>query len=61
MTRSALNELILPTIRNGNKPSVRSFVLRQKGAKTGIRLLDYGSLRNYILARVATVDGKEAA
>jgi hypothetical protein len=52
MTRSALNELILPTPRNGNKPPVRSFALRQKGAKTGIRLIDYGSLAAYIRAHV---------
>ena len=48
MSRSALNDLILPTPRNGNKPPVRSFCLRQKGAKTGIRLVDYASLRDYI-------------
>ena len=50
MARSALNELILPTERNGFKPPVRSFCLRQKGARTGIRLIDYASLRTYILA-----------
>jgi hypothetical protein len=27
---------------------VRSFVLRQRGAKTGIRLIDWQSLRAYI-------------
>ena len=50
LTRSALNELILPTPRNDGKPPVRSFCLRQRGAKTGIRLVDYASLRNYIRA-----------
>jgi hypothetical protein len=50
MSRSALNELILPTPRNGNKPPVRSFCLRQRGAKTGIRLVDYASLRGFIRA-----------
>jgi hypothetical protein len=50
MARSALNELILPTRRNGFKPPVRSFCLRQEGARTGIRLIDYASLRTYILA-----------
>jgi hypothetical protein len=48
MGRSALNELILPTPRNKFKPPVRSFVLRQRGAKTGIRLIDFASLRTYI-------------
>jgi len=50
MTRTAINELILPTKSNGNKPAVKSFVLRRKGAKTGIRLVDYESLRAYIRA-----------
>lgn len=50
LTRSALNELILPTPRNGNKPPVKSFCLRQKGARTGIRLVDFASLRDYIRA-----------
>ncbi len=49
MARSALNELILPTPRNDFKPPVRSFVIRQRGAKTGIRLIDYKSLRGFIL------------
>lgn len=51
LSRSAINELILPTPRNDNKPPVRSFCLRQRGAKTGIRVVDYASLRGYILAR----------
>lgn len=48
LTRSALNELILPTPRNDFKPPVRSFCLRQKGKRTGIRLIDYASLVQYI-------------
>ena len=54
MARSALNELILPTPRNDFKPPVRSFVLRQKGAKTGIRLLSWSSLKAYILEHEET-------
>lgn len=50
MARSAINELVLPTERNKNKPPVKSFCLRQKGAKTGIRLIDYKSLVSYIRA-----------
>jgi hypothetical protein len=57
LSRSAINEWILPTPRNSNKPPVRSFVLRQKGAKTGIRLVDYSSLRSHILAHPE--DGKQ--
>ena len=54
MSRGGLNELILPTPRNGYKPPVRSFCLRQRGAKTGIRLIDYQSLAAYIRAHVDT-------
>jgi hypothetical protein len=61
LNRSAINELILATPRNGHKPPVRSFVLRQKGAKTGIRLVDYDSLTGYIRGHVDTPDGMEAA
>lgn len=58
LSRSAINELILPTPRNGFKPPVRSFCLRQRGARTGIRLVDYGSLRAHILAQVDTQPGE---
>ncbi len=50
LSRSAINELILATPRNDFKPPVRSFCLRQRGAQTGIRLVDYASLKNHILA-----------
>jgi len=49
MARSALNELVLPTAKNDFKPAVKSFVLRQRGARTGIRLICFRSLRAYIL------------
>jgi len=48
LSRSAINQLILPCIQNKGRPAVRSFCLRQRGAKTGIRLVDYASLRLYI-------------
>ena len=50
LARSALNELILPTPKNNFKPPVKSFVLRQKGARTGIRLISFQSLKAYIYA-----------
>lgn len=50
MARSALNELILPTDANGHKPPVKSFVLRKRGARTGIRLISWASLKTHILA-----------
>lgn len=49
LSRSYLNLLILPTVANGNKPPVKSFCIRQRGAKTGVRLISYDSLKNYIL------------
>jgi len=50
LSRAALNELILPTEKNNFRPPVKSFCLRQKGAKTGIRLIDRASLVAHILA-----------
>jgi hypothetical protein len=54
LSRSALNELILGTPRNNFKPVVRSFCLRQRGAKTGIRLVDYSSLAAHIRSNPET-------
>ena len=54
MSRAALNALILPTEANGGEPAVKSFCLRQRGAKTGIRLIDYQDLRRHILAHAET-------
>ncbi len=48
MSRSGLNSLILPGPLNAGRPPVRSFVLRQKGARHGVRLIDYESLAAYI-------------
>jgi len=59
MSRSALNELILPTPRNNFQPAVRSFVLRRKGSRTGIRLIDYQDLRRHILAHAENGVKKE--
>jgi hypothetical protein len=50
LSRSYLNFLILPTKQNKFTPPVRSNVLRQKGARTGVRLIDYQSLVRFIRA-----------
>ena len=50
LSRAALNAWILPTEANGGKPPVKSFVIRQPGAKTGIRLISYPHLREWIMA-----------
>jgi hypothetical protein len=48
MSRSSLNELIIPCPENDYRPPVRSVVLRKRGARTGIRLIDIESLRAYL-------------
>jgi hypothetical protein len=45
-----MNALILPTVGNGYTPPVKSFVLRKRGAKTGVRLISWDSLTAYIYA-----------
>jgi len=52
LSRSALNQLVLPCPQNDGHPPVKSFCLRQRGAKTGIRLIDYASLAAHIRANV---------
>lgn len=48
LTRSYLNILILPCRENGFRPPVKSFVLRRTRARKGVRLIEIGSLREYI-------------
>jgi hypothetical protein len=52
LSRSFLNTLILPCRQNGYTPLVRSAVIRKPGARTGVRLVDLESLRDYINAHV---------
>lgn len=48
LSRSFMNELILPCPENKHRPPVRSVVLRRRGARTGVRLVDLDSLRQYL-------------
>jgi hypothetical protein len=48
LSRSYLNVLILPSAENDYRPPVRSVVLRRKGARTGVRLINVQSLREFI-------------
>lgn len=48
LTRSGLNNLILPCALNGHRPPVRSVCLRQRGAVRGTRLINYDSLLSYL-------------
>ncbi len=50
LSRSFLNELILPCPANGYKPPVQSHVLRRRGYRNGIRLISVDSLRRFIQA-----------
>ena len=44
LSRSKLNELVLPCPANDFKPPVKSIVLRRKGAVKGCRLISYSAL-----------------
>ena len=57
LTRSKMNQLILPCEDNGFKPPVRSVCLRPKGGFKGTRLIDYQSLLNYLYSRIEEVKG----
>jgi hypothetical protein len=48
LSRSFINELILPCPENNHRPPVRSVVLRRRGARTGVRLVDIDSLRSHL-------------
>jgi hypothetical protein len=48
LSRSTLNGLILATKENGFKPTVRSLVLKKRGAIRGVRLIVYASLIDYL-------------
>ena len=50
LSRSTLNNLILPCKANKNRPVVKSSVLRQEGATRGVRLIHRASLMEYIAA-----------
>ena len=48
LTRSTLAELVVPCEANGEKPPVKSLVLKKRGATRGIRLINYDSLVDYL-------------
>lgn len=57
LSRSSLNELILPCQANDFRPPVKSIVLKKKGATRGPRLILVESLLNHLNSLI----GKEAA
>ncbi len=52
LSRSFLNLLILPCGHNDHRPPVKSCLLRRRGARTGVRLINVDSLREYVEAHV---------
>ena len=48
LSRSGLNNLILPSKLNGHRPQVRSVCLRPRGGVRGTRLICYDSLIEYL-------------
>lgn len=50
LSRSYLNFLVLPSKENNFMPAVKSSVLRRRGARTGVRLINVESLRAFIEA-----------
>lgn len=50
LSRSFLNQLIIPCMHNAYRPPVRSHLLRRRGFRSGIRLISVDSLRHYIQA-----------
>lgn len=62
LSRSTLNELILPCEANSFKPQVKSVVQKKKYAVRGIRLIHYRSLIDYLnsLADDAALEDNES-
>ena len=48
LTRTALDQLTRPQPINNFKPPVRSKILKVTGQKSGVKLIDYRSLRIYL-------------
>ena len=48
LSRSKLNQLILPSELNGHRPPVRSVSLRKRGAVRGVRLIATDALLAYL-------------
>jgi hypothetical protein len=61
LSRGYLNTLILPRRENNYRPPVVSCVLRQRRARTGVRLIDVESLRRYIRKHSEPNSGEETS
>jgi hypothetical protein len=56
LTRSKMNELVLPCPQDDHKPPVKSVCLRQRGAIKGVRLVVFKSLIEYIRQQATDVN-----
>lgn len=61
LKRSFLNLLILPCRENSWRPPVKSIMIKRKGARRGVRLVEIASLRAYIheQARLTAIADEE--
>jgi len=57
LSRSTLNNLILPCPANGFRPTVKSVSLRRRGTIRGTRLIVYDSFMDYLRSHI--VEGEE--
>jgi hypothetical protein len=48
LTRTALDQLTRPQPFNNFRPPVKSKILKMAGSKSGIKLIDYASLKAYV-------------
>lgn len=48
LSRSAMNDLVLPTAANDFKPKVKSKLLKLRENSTGIRLIIFESIKEYL-------------
>jgi hypothetical protein len=60
LSRSKLNELILPVASNDFRPLVKSVSLRKRGQIKAVRLISYDSLRAYLYALLSEQLGHNA-
>ena len=56
LSRSKLNQLILPCEQNDWKPKVKSICLRQPGAVKGTRLIVLDSLLEYLYSQLEVTE-----
>ena len=61
LKRSFLNLLILPCRENNWRPPVKSVVIKRKGSRKGVRLVEIVSLRAYIeeQARITAAEDEQ--